>query len=77
MENAITDVLLHVDEQLDALARGRLEDGVRHQDGVVSAGFSGKNPHMMMVLFDSDRIRGTDILHQVQAQGLHAELIGL
>jgi hypothetical protein len=43
----------------------------------VSAGISIEHPHLMMVAYAADRNRPSNILHQIEKRGLHAELIGL
>jgi hypothetical protein len=77
MANEIVDLTLHLHEELAPEAQCRLEDFVREQEGVVSAGVSVEHPHLMMVAYNSDRLHAVDILHHVQSNGLHAELIGL
>ncbi|MGO9445896.1 MAG: hypothetical protein ACLPXB_14110 [Thiobacillaceae bacterium] len=77
MEHAIVDVTVHLDEELPPDEQCKLEDFVRDQDGVVSAGISMIHPHLMMVAYDLERIKAGHILQQIQGRGLHAELIGL
>jgi hypothetical protein len=77
MGSSIVDFTLHLDEALPPEEQCRLEDFVRDQDGVVSAGISTSHSHLMMVAYDIDQIHASDILHKVQDRGLHAELIGL
>jgi hypothetical protein len=77
MGSAIVDFTVHLDEELAPEEQCKLEDFVRDQDGVVSAGISIKHPHLMMVAYAVDQNKPSNILHQIQKRGLHAELIGL
>lgn len=77
MGSAIVDFTVHLDEELPPEEQCKLEDFVRDQEGVVSAGISIKHPHLMIVAYAMDQNRPSNILHQIQKRGLHAELIGL
>jgi hypothetical protein len=77
MGSAIVDFIVHVDEELFPEEQCKLEDFVRDQDGVVSAGVAIEHPHLMMVAYDAEQSKPIDILLQIQRRGLHAELIGL
>jgi hypothetical protein len=77
MEKSISDIMVHVDEDLSAEQQCRLEDFVRHDNGVVSAGFSLKAQHLLMVAYDSDETNAGDILMHIRDKGLHAEIVSL
>jgi hypothetical protein len=77
MEQHITDFLVHVDETLPPEEQCHLEDYVRQQACVVSAGVSVDNPHLMAVAYDASCGRASDILHRIRARGLHAKAIGI
>lgn len=77
MGSSIVDFTIHLDEELPPEEQCRLEDFVRDQAGVVSAGISIEHPHLMMVAYDADKNKPRNILQQVQQRGLRAELIGL
>ena len=77
MGSAIVDFTVHLDEELAAEEQCKLEDFVRDQDGVVSAGISIRHPHLMLVAYALDQNRPRNILQQIRKRGLHAELIGL
>lgn len=72
----ITDVVLHVDETLDAQGRHALEDEMRGIDGVISPGFSPRTPHLMIVTYNPDRIPTGMLLQEVQRRGYHAQHCG-
>jgi hypothetical protein len=77
MAGSIVDFTVHLDEELPPEEQCKLEDFVRDQDGVISAGISNNHSHLMMVAYAVDQIHASDILHKIQDRGLHAELIGL
>ena len=73
----INDVVLHVDETLDARARHHLEDQMRHIEGVISPGFNDRTPHLMVVAYNSDRVHAAQLLDAVTHQGYHAQYCGM
>ena len=77
MDIDITDVMLHIDEELDNDQRVQLESYMRGQEGIISLGYRADKPHLMMVGYNPECITPTDILTSVKTRGLHAELIGL
>jgi hypothetical protein len=77
MEKSIADLMVHIDEDLTPEQQCKLEDFVRHDRGVVSAGFSLKAQHLMMVAYDADEIHANEILTHIRNQGLHAEVVSL
>jgi hypothetical protein len=77
MDIQLADVTVHIDETLDPAARGRIEDKVRGLDGVVSYHNPDDKPHLAVVEYDPGKVKSSDILAAVTAEGVHAELIGL
>lgn len=73
----MVDVTVHIDENLDSDRRHSLEDAVRNHDGVLAVGYHDERPHLMVIEFDPDKLRATDLLSFIKGQGVHAELIGL
>ncbi len=73
----LADVTFHVDENLDADARARLEDDLRSQEGVVSIHSSEKTPHLIVVTYDPSHAKSKELLQVVLGEDLHAEMIGL
>jgi hypothetical protein len=76
MEKHISDFMVHVDDFLTPDEQNDLEDYVRHQACVVSAGMSAEKPHLMMVAYDSECGPARNILHQIRQKGIRAEMIG-
>ncbi len=77
MDINLADVTLHIDETLDEEARQALEAGLRQLDGVVAVAMPKDKPHLMVVEYNPEKIKGLQILDFVKGQGVHAELIGL
>ena len=73
----LADVTIHIDENLDADARAKLEEGLRSQDGITSVHSSEKTPHLVVVTYDLSHIKSKEILRVVLGENIHAELIGL
>ncbi len=77
MGNTLTDVLVHVNENLNEEAMCSIEQDMRTDDGVISVGHRPGQSHLMMVVYDSGVTHAASLLHPFQAQGLHAQVIGL
>lgn len=76
MGSALTDVVMHVNENLNEDTMRRIEGDMRQDAGVISVGHRPDRSHLMMVVYDSEVTRATTILHPLQVQGLHAQVIG-
>lgn len=77
MQDEITNVMVHVNETMDAFALHALEDAMRGDRGVVSVGHNPKHPHLLLVAYDSSVARSSTFMHQFQDRGMHAQLVGL
>lgn len=77
MGQKLTDVVIHLTENLDETGVRGLEQELCARNGVVSAThWPGRN-HLMAVVFDRDTIRPASLLTPIQAHGYHAHLIGM
>lgn len=72
-----TDIMIHVDEHLDAEMRSRLGDDLRSQAGVINVTHNDKTPHLFIVSYNPDHTRSKDLLGVVLNEQLHAELVGI
>ena len=72
----INDVVIHVDETLDAEARHDLEDRMRSVDGVIAPRFNDRATHLMIVAYNPEHTRVGDLLNAVHRQGYHAQSCG-
>ena len=72
-----SDVVIHIDEDLSDDAIHDIEADLSQIDGVYSACVNDRARHLMLVDYDPEGIRAGMLLDEVQAHGVHAELIGL
>ena len=77
MSTSLNEVMVHIDEALDEDTLHSLEEGMRHDAGVVSVGHNPENAHMIMVVYDSESTRASSLLHSFQERGLHAQVVGM
>lgn len=77
MGNNISDVTIHIDENISHHDRELLRDSYLHMQGVVSADSRDERPHLMIVAYDPEQVNSGDLLAVASKKGLHAELIGL
>ena len=72
----INDVVIHVNEPLDAQARHALEDRMRAIDGVIAPRFNDRTPHLMIVAYNPDHTHASDLINEVRRQGYTAQSCG-
>jgi hypothetical protein len=77
MSAHLNEVVLHLNETLDDEALRQLEDAVRQDPGVISVGHAPNKANMIMVVYDSESTRASNLLHNFQERGLHAQVVGL
>jgi len=72
----ITDMVMHVDDNLEEQSRRNVEKTLTGQRGVIHAHFNEKRPHLMLVSYDIERTSSFEILAGMSGQSLCAERIG-
>ena len=77
MDIQLADVTVHIDENLDAALRARIEEKGRAVEGVVSFHNPEDRSHLVVVEYNPERVNSSAILEAVKGEGVHAELIGL
>ncbi len=77
MNTPLNDVVVHIKESLDEETLMELEGGIRKDTGVVSVGHNPHQPHLLVVVYDSNIAHASSILHGFQERGLHAQVIGM
>ncbi len=75
--NILSDVTLHIDENLANERRTLITDKVRAMGGVVEVLNPDEKPHLAVIRYEADKAKAGDILAMVRNEGVHAELIGL
>ena len=77
MSEHCTDVVIHIDEDMDDAYIHEIEQDLAKMEGVVSACFNDRARHLMLVDYDPMTTEAAQLLQQVKNHGLHAELVGL
>jgi len=77
MSDYCTDILIHIDENLDDANIHEIERDISMIDGVYSACVHENARHLMLVDYDPENLVAQELLGKVENHGLHAELIGL
>jgi hypothetical protein len=72
----VGDIVIHIDEELDDRHILDLEKTLGEEHGIYSACVHENRRHLMLVDFDPENIRPSDIVHSVRRNGLHAEMVG-
>lgn len=71
-----TDVVVHINENLDQENRRALTKKISELEGVISADLAAKRPHLMIVGYDPEKTKSLEVLTGVNDAGVHAQLIG-
>ena len=72
----ITDMVMHVDDNLEEQSRRNVEKTLTGQRGVIHAHFNERRPHLMLVSYDTERTSSFEILAGMSGQSLCAERVG-
>jgi copper chaperone CopZ len=75
--NNISDVMIHINESLDAEVCIVLENAVRKVEGVVSPGFNADKAHLLLVTYDTEKTTTAALLEAVRAAGYAAQAVGM
>ncbi len=71
-----TEVVIHINEDLNKGSQESLSDEVLHLQGVENASLANKCPHLMIVAYNSAQTKSLNILNGVNNTGVHAQLVG-
>ena len=77
MNTKMTDITLHIDENINKAEREALRDAILIMDGVMTADCQDNTPHLMIIGYDPDLVNSMDFLSAMKVKGMHAELVGL
>lgn len=75
--NGLSEVVIHINEAVDAAALDDLERNLRQARGVVAVGHRPDRNHLLLVKYDTSLARASHLLQPFQQRGLHAQLIGM
>jgi|GEM_PF-2151266 len=71
----LSDVMIHINEQVDTNQQYALETTIRKVEGVVAPRFN--QPHLFLVSYNPEKTSSSSILHVVQKSGYTAQLVGI
>lgn len=71
------EVVVHVDEALSEEQRSGLISNLQGHDGVEKARFTTGRDHLMVIDYDSNKLRTSDVLNYIKGENVGAELIGI
>lgn len=74
---SIVDFMIHLQQELPWTERSQLESEIGDMDGVMSAHFSPRHPHMMEVAYNPDVVSSNVVLERVSQRGIVAQKVGL
>lgn len=69
------DITIHINQELDQQKQQELESSMRMIDGVIAPRFN--LPHLLVVLYNSERTSTSVLLDAVRGKGYQAQLVGL
>lgn len=71
-----TDIVIHINENMDRQNRVKFSDKVQKIVGVVSASLQDNRPHLMIVGYNPDETKAYEVISGVRKTGIHAQLVG-
>ena len=74
--NGKVEVVVYVEDQLDAAGRSGLTTNLQSSEGIYTAEFCPLRDHLMLVQYDRERMNSQDVLRHVNANRVSARLIG-
>jgi hypothetical protein len=74
--NTGVEIIVHINETLDGVARNGLQASMLEDRGVFSAEFCPLRYHLLLVQYDRTRLNSRDILSKVVARNLSARIVG-
>ena len=74
---SIVDFMIHLKPELPPDERIQLESEICDLDGVMTACFSARHPHMMEITYDPEVVTSSVVMECVIQRGIAAEKVGL
>jgi hypothetical protein len=68
-------VTMHIDENTTHEDREALRDALLALNGVMAAAYHDERPHLMVVIYDPQRVKSVEFVNAAKRRGLHAELV--
>jgi hypothetical protein len=73
---SVSDILIHINQDLEEPQRKALEESMRQLDGVVAPRFNPGKNHLLLVAFNPDTTSAAALLAKVRSFGYYAQLVG-
>jgi len=73
----LTDVLIHLDQNINEADKGNMIEQLRAVDGVIAPRFNKEREHLLLVSYNSDKISSLSLINEVKDKGYKAQLVGL
>jgi len=77
MHKYCSDVIIHIDDDLEDADIHELERDIGAVPGVYSACVNDRVRHLMLIDYDPEDVNATDLLGIVRQYGIGAALVGL
>lgn len=73
----LSDVLIHLDQNIHKTEKDNLIEQLRATEGVIAPRFNNDKEHLLLVSYNSDTTSSLTLLNKVKNKGYQAQLIGL
>ena len=73
----ISDIIIHINENLNMEQRLSLENNMRQLEGVVSPRFNPGKEHFLVVAYDTEKTGSSALLENARRAGYTAQLVGM
>jgi len=72
----IVDIVLHIDNDLDAKVREAIEKELRSINGVISVHMPEDRPHLVELAYNPSVVKSEHILRSIHELAGHVEMVG-
>lgn len=72
----IVDIVLHIDNDLDAKVREAIEKELRSINGVISVHMPEDRPHLVELAYNPSVAKSENILRSIHELAGHVEMVG-
>ena len=73
----LSDVLIHLDQNINDTEKENIIERLRAVDGVIAPRFNKEREHLLLVSYNSDIISSLTVLNEIKDKGYKAQLVGL
>ena len=73
----LTDVLIHINDNINEGEEENLVERLRDLEGVIAPRFNKDKKHLLSVAYNSGTISSLTLLHEIKGKGYKAQLVGL